>query len=302
MTSSQPPLRGAYLRPLDDPLVPARHSAGARARAAQLQAFVRPLHRVAREALPIEGVAALAIVGPDDWRRLFSYPYGFPFTRSGASGARLAGADGPTVTVVIPADYPPRLVRRFDPILLRAALAGVRPPSTAPRGPSAIEAPTPSGDVRELFDLVVGHEWGHAAAALAGLRLRVHWLDELIATATYLAALREVGASDVIARILAWAAVQEAGGNDSRRDLGAFEYPRGRLRLPQLVWFQGVLTRRAWELVGTPSDPWAFLLSLHEAVASVAPGPGTAHRGDVARALVAVEPSFRPWFEVFAAE
>jgi hypothetical protein len=302
MPSSRSTLRGAYLRPLPDGLVPARHSAGSRPRAAQLQAFLRPLHQVARVALPVVGTAALAVVGSEDWRRLFSYPYGIPFTRSRQSGASLAGADGPTATVVVPAEYPPRLLRRFDGVLLRAAQAGVRPPAhVAERGPVAIEAPAPSGDARELLDLVVGHEWGHAAAALAGLRLRVHWLDELVATAVYLAALREIGAGGVLERVLAWAAVQEAGGDDSRRDLGAFEYPRGRLRLPQMVWFQGVLTRRAWALVGTPEDPWAFLLALHEGVDGVVRGPGTRHRGDVARALVSVEPSFRDWFTVFAA-
>jgi hypothetical protein len=301
--SSRQPLRGAYLRPLPDALVPARHSAGARPRTAQLQGFLRPLQQVAVTALPVVGTVALAVVGPEDWRRLFSYPYGFPFTRSRQSGASLAGADGPTVTVVAPADYPARLLRRFDPVLLRAAQAGVRPPApgAVPRGPAVIEAPAASGDVRELLDLVVGHEWGHAAAALAGLRVRVQWLDELIATAVYLAALREVGASGVIERVLAWAAVQAAGGDDSRRDLGAFEYPRGRLRLPQLVWFQGVLTQRAWQVVGSPGDPWSFLLALHAAVEGVVPGPGTSHRGDVARALVGVEPSFREWFTVFAA-
>jgi hypothetical protein len=302
MPPSGQPLRGAYLRPLPDALVPARHSAGARPRAAQLQAFLRPLHQVAVGALPIVGTTALAVVGPEDWRALFSYPYGFPFTRSRQSGASLAGADGPTVTVVVPADYPARLLRRFDVVLLRAGQAGVRPPTAAgaARGPAVIEAPAASGDVRELLDLVVGHEWGHAAAALAGLRLRVHWLDELVATAVYLAALREVGASGVIERVLAWADVQAAGGDDSRSDLGAFEYPRGRLRLPQMVWFQGVLTRRAWELVRAPADPWSFLLALHSGVEGVARGPGTSHRGDVARALVSVEPSFREWFTVFA--
>jgi hypothetical protein len=302
MPSSQRPLRGAYLRPLADPSIPARHSAGARGRAAQLQAFLRPLQEVAQGALPIVGTTALAVVGPEDWRRLFSYPYGFPFTRSRQSGAALAGAEGPTVTIVVPADYPPRLLRRFDGVLLRAAGAGVRPPEPggAQRGPSAIEAPAASGDVRELLDLVVGHEWGHAAAALAGLRLRVHWLDELVATAVYFAALRQAGRAEVVDRLLAWAAVQAAGGDDSRSDLGAFEYPRGRLRLAQMVWFQGVITLRAWDLVGTPDDPWSFLLALHEAVEGVVRGPGTSHRGDVARALVMVDPSFREWFTVFA--
>lgn len=299
---SRPAGGGAYLRPLPDSLVPARYSAGTRRRAAQLQAFLRPLHAVARTHLPLVGTVALAVVSHDDWRRLFSYPYGFPFTRSRPSAATLAGADGPTVTVVAPADHPARLIRRFDAVLLRAARAGVTPPAAGgQRGPAVLEAPAPSGDARELLDLVIGHEWGHAACALSGLRTRVTWLDELLATVVYLAALHEIGASGVRERVLAWAAVQAAGGDDSRRDLGSFEYPRGRLRLEQMVWFQGVLTLRAHELVDNGEHAWEFLSALQQALQDVDIAPGARHRGDVARALVGVEPSFKQWFTVFAA-
>lgn len=337
-----PPLKGVYLRPLPDPLVPARHSAGARLRAAQLQAFLRPLHALARERLPLHGELTLSVVGKDDWRRAYHYPYGFPFTRARPTPASRALAAGPHVDVIVPADYPGRLLRRFDELLLRAARAGVTPPSPggvlaferiggelahvpsahaagehapgapaavahappahAARGPAAVEALAPSGDARELLDLVVGHEWGHAVAALAGLRLRVQWLDELLATVIYLAALREVGADEVAQRLLAWADVQAAGGDDSRSDLGAFEYPRGRLRLPRATYFQGLFTRRAWELVAADGrEPWAFVQALHAACAPHA-GPGSRHRGDVARALVEVEPSFRGWFARLGAE
>jgi hypothetical protein len=309
-----PPLRGVYLRPLPDEGVPARHSAGARVRAAQLQAFLRPLQAAAQERLPLHGALTLSVLGPEDWRRVCRYPYGFAFTRSRATGASLAGAAGPSVDIVVPADHPPRLLRRFDEVLLRAARSGVRPPPPAgidagapERGPALVEGPAPSGDVRELLDLIVGHEWGHAAAALAGLRLRVNWLDELLATAIYLAALREVGAERLAARTLAWAEVQEAGGDASRRDLGAFEYPRGRLRLAQSTYFQGVFTRRAWELVsGDERRPWSFVQALHAAAAPVVRSPGAfeggRHRGEVARALVEVEPSFREWFATFGTE
>ena len=311
--SPGPPLRGVYLRPLFDQLVPARHSAGARVRAAQLQRFLRPLQAVASGRLPLHGDLTLSVLGSEDWRRVCRYPYGFAFTRSRATGASLAGAAGPSVDIVVPADHPPRLLRRFDEVLLRAARSGVRPPSPGAaadrgpppqRGPALVEGPAPSGDVQELLDLIVGHEWGHAVAALAGLRLRVNWLDELLATAIYLAALREVGAETLAARVLAWAEVQEAGGDDSRRDLGAFEYPRGRLRLAQSTYFQGVFTHRAWELVGGEQrQPWAFVQALHAAAAPVVRSPGAweggRHRGEVARALVEVEPSFREWFATF---
>ncbi len=316
-------MRGVYLRPLPDPLVPARHAAGARVRTAQLQAFLRPLQALARERLPLHGDLTLSVLGADEWRRVCRYPYGFAFTRSRPTGASLAGAAGPSVDMIVPADHPARLLRRFDEVLLRAARAGVRPPPPggrpaadsagdadgadggAPlRGPGLTEAPAPSGDVRELLDLIVGHEWGHAVATLAGLRLRVTWLDELLATVIYFAALRDVGADALAARVLAWADVQAAGGDDSRRDLGAFEYPRGRLRLAQSTYYQGVFTRRAWELVGgARREPWAFVQALHAAVAGVARAPGEAergrHRGDVARALIEVEPSFRAWFATF---
>ena len=309
-----PPLRGVYLRPLPDPLVPARHSAGARRRAAQLQAFLRPMHALAAERLPLVGELTLSVLGADDWRRAYRYPYGFAFTRTRPSPASLAHAGGPHVDVIVPADHPGRLVRRFDEVLLRAARAGVRPPPPGgdqrspadgaqaagagepSRGPALLERPDPTGDVRELLDLVTGHEWGHAVAALAGLRLRVTWLDELLATVIYLAALRDLGADALAARVVAWADVQAAGGDDTRRDLGAFEYPRGRLRLTRSTYFQGVFTLRAWELVaGAEREPWAFVQALHAAVAPVAASGGR-HRGDVARALVEVEPSFRDWF------
>jgi hypothetical protein len=329
-----PPLRGVYLRPLPDALVPARHSAGARRRAGQLQAFLRPLQALAAERLPLHGELTLSVLGADDWRRAYRYPYGFPFTRTRPTPASLASAGGPHVDVIVPADHPARLVRRFDEVLLRAARSGVRPPPAGGtgaeggaadgragpsdpaaldpglplRGPGLSESPAPSGDVHELLDLIVGHEWGHAVAALAGLRLRVTWLDELLATVIYLAALRDVGADAVAGRVVAWADLQAAGGDDSRRDLGAFEYPRGRLRFAQSTYFQGVFTRRAWDLVagehasgrpgGDTREPWAFVQALHAAVAPVASAGGR-HRGDVARALVEVEPSFRPWFATF---
>lgn len=331
-----PPLRGVYLRPLPDTLVPARHSAGARVRAAQLQAFLRPLQALAAERLPLHGSVTLSVVGADDWRRVCRYPYGFAFTRTRPTAATRAGAAGPSADVIVPADHPGRLLRRFDEVLLRAARAGVRPPRPGgaaaagtnlpahavpaadavpashavpaadagppSRAPTALEAPAPSGDVRELLDLIVGHEWGHAVASLAGLRLRVGWLDELLATVIYLAALRSTGGEALAARMLAWAAVQAAGGDDSRRDLGAFEYPRGRLRLAQSMYFQGVFTRRAWELVaGGQREPWSFVLALHAAVAPVASARDR-HRGDVARALMEVEPSFRDWFATFGSE
>lgn len=335
------PLRGVYLRPLPDPLVPARHSAGARGRAAQLQAFLRPLQSAAAARFELHGRAELWVVHADDWAKLTSVPYGWPFTRTRRTPASAAGAEGPTTAIVVAAEVPGRLVHRFEPILLAAARAGVRAPlvepavaeAPPPRGDvaslaeaplvradvaSLVEAPFARGDVRELFDLVVGHEWGHAAAQAAGLRTHVKWLDELLATVLYLAALRATGQEATLRRFLAWAEVQRVGGAAAaealpprfgrgarptaapRRDLGAFETPRGKLRLADLAWFQGVFALRAHALV--EAEGWGFPERLLAALQGVDTGPGARARGDVARAVVAVEPSFRDWFRTFGVE
>lgn len=312
-----------FLLDLDDPDLPARASTGAVGRARRLQAFLRPLHRAGAARAALVGRTELWVLDDRDWAKVARVPYGWPFTRTRPSPASAAHADGPTTAIVVAAEVPGRLLRRFEPLLLAAARAGVGPP-VIPSGASVLEAPLVRGDARELFDLVVGHEWGHAWAVAAGLRTRVKWLDELVATTAFLAALRETDADDIARRFLAWAEVQVVGGEGAhealpprtprsgegpssprtggppRRDLGAFETPRARLRLPELAWFQGVFARRAWALV--EADGWGFLLRLRAELEGLGPLVGRDSRGDVARALIAVDPSFRDWFRTFAAE
>jgi len=326
---------GVFLRELPDPWLPARASAsrravGAAARARRVQAFLVPLQRAAAARFELHGHAELWVLAADDWARVTRAPYGWPFTRTRPTPASAAGAAGPTTAIVVAAEVPGRLLQRFEPVLLAAARAGVMPPrpggTVAPAGAGSAtleEAPLARADARELFDLVVGHEWGHALAIAAGLRTRVKWLDELVATTAFLAALDELGASETRRRFLAWAEVQVAGGAAAaqavpprhgrrgpdpvagaptkapgpRRDLGAFDAPGGRLRLSEIVWFQGVFARRAEELVA--ADGWGFLERLGAALQGVDVGRGRDARGHIARALIAVEPSFREWFRSF---
>jgi len=256
-----------YLRSLPDGLVPGRHSIGARRRTAQLQRFLQPLERAARDALPIHGQVQLLVAGARDWHRLSSYPYGLPFARTTAD----------LVSLIVAADYPPRLTARFDDLLLRARKSGVRAP----------------GDIREFLDLLLGHEWGHAAANRAGLRTRVKWFDELMATYLFAQALRAAGAEGPLARLVAWAELQTAATADERSALDGFEYPRGKMPFARMLWYQGVLTERA--LILSAERGWDFPRALADRLPA-------ADRGELARALVDVEPGFKPWFVVFAPE
>ncbi len=259
-------LTGVYLRPLPDDLVPARHSAGARTRARQLQAFLRPLQQAAAPVLEPEGSMTLIVAGSSDWRRLCAYPYGLPFTRNGPGGA--------SVAVLAAADYQPRFIRRFDEMLLQAARAGVSAPA----------------QVAEFVDLMVGHEWGHAVANLSGLRTRVKWLDEFVASYMFVAALHATEQDHMLHRLQQWARLQVTGTDEYRGDLADFEYPRTRSGWNKLLWYQGVFTERALQLV--PARGWSFPLELRAALP-------VSDRGELARNLIKVEPSFKSWFAVF---
>ena len=256
--------RRVHLHELPDTRVPARYSRGRKRRALELQRFLSALHAAAEQRLEVRRPVELVVLTAGDWRQVISYSYGFPFTRT----------VGGSVMVVAAGDYPIRMLERFERLALRATQAGERPP----------------GDGREFLDLLIGHEWGHAAANLAGLRTRVKWIDELLASYLFLAALSEQGMTEMSDRFLAWARASIAGSAVRRADLGSFEYPRARLKFDDVLWFQGVFTVRAAEVLAARG--WDFPLALKGAL-------GSRSRGDVARALVEVEPSFVSWFKVF---
>jgi len=264
---SDPASRRVFLRALPDGLVPGRHSSGSRRRTAALQRFLLPLERAAREALPVQGQVQLLVAASRDWRRLSSYPYGLPFARTGER----------QVSLIVAADYPPRLTGRFDRLLLAAGRGGVRAP----------------GDIREFLDLLVGHEWGHAVANRSGLRTRVKWFDELMATYLFAQGLRAAGALATLERLRGWAALQVAATRDQSGALDGFEYPRGKMPLGRMLWYQGVFTEQAIAL--SERRGWEFPGAIAARLPAV-------HRGALARALVEVEPGFRPWFAVFAQE
>lgn len=265
-SSHDPLAHKVYLRTLDDPLLSARYSQGAQRRAAQVQNFLRPLQRLSNERLELSEAPTLLVADRSDWTMMFSYPYGLPFVRN-ARG----------VSIVVAADYPERLLHRFDEVLVRGAKAGVNVP----------------GDLREFLDLLIGFEWGHATLHLSGLRTKVKWFDEVLATYLYLLALLETGQGDLSERVVNWARLEVAGSGVFNMSLTAFDYPRAKLRLNTLLWFQGMFTLRAAELL--KAHAWDLPLSVKTAYAAT-------KRPDLEPLLLELDPSFAGWLEFFSSD
>jgi hypothetical protein len=76
-----------------------------------------------------------------------------------------------------------------------------------------------------------------------------------------------------------------------RHDLGAFEFPFQRLPLANQAWYQARFTLRATELLRTRG--LEFMRSASEVL------PTAKGRGGIHRAMIRLEPSFKPWFASF---
>ncbi len=201
------------------------------------------------------------MLSSSDWKKLVSYPYGWSLTRRTPAGVSLVAA----------ADYPNRLVRRWDAVLLRAAQSGVKAP----------------GSVRAFLDALVGLEWGHAAVQLGGLRSRAAWLNELLAAALLLRALQSLGEEERARYLGTWAGVQRAGAAPKKRDLEGFVYPRAKGPFDDLLWAQGTLLQRAASF--SAAHGWAGFRVLQGTL-------GGSEKEAVARAAT-LEPKLNAWLE-----
>jgi hypothetical protein len=274
--------------------IPLGGSSGVEVRAHGLAAYLGELHAALEKHLdrPLEPVKLLVLT-QSDWARAAPYPYGFTFFR------RLRDGSG---VIFAPADYPGNLLWIFKAVVMRA---GQRAPGT----------------VEEFLDYTLGHELGHAAADQLGIRTKVRWLDEFLATYLYLCALRsampdayqrvlrwgEIFASSQIDCALADPALTKPGGSRKRvnarresraadvtlerTDLGAFEYPLVRLPLANQAWYQARFTLYAADILERRG--WEFILDALKVL------PLATGRGGVSRAIVRLEPGFKDWFKSF---
>ncbi len=157
----------------------------------------------------------LYVLDEADWHARLKLPYGYP-------AARVRG----TLAVYAPARVPDRLVMRFLEVLTGAK---VQPP----------------GPASEFFDLVTGHEYGHALAVGTGLRARVRELDEALANLLWALGLRR-GQPEAFARLTLWAGV-----------LARLPKPPAKPRtLGQQLAFQGRILMGAIEHLGAHEPTW----------------------------------------------
>ncbi len=183
------------LRYLPHPRMPAYASPGTELKARDLQAY---LGRIG-EGLTHLGLepprVKLFLLNEADWRARLRLPYGFPAAKKGE--------------VFAPATLPERLAFR---VLEAFTEAGVGPPIP----------------LTEAFDLIAGHEYGHAVALALGKREKSWRANERMAHCLWLAGLL---GDPRLARIEAWA-----------RALSKLPAPEGRpRRLTEELGAQGRL-------------------------------------------------------------
>lgn len=214
-----------YLHTLADDILPLRYSVNTLRRAAQMQRFLKELML----ATNISGRLELLVLNRSDWYNLSSFHYGLPLSKTKKDPeTNLFNA-----TLFVAADYPPRLIQRFNDPLLKAAKEGYKAP----------------GEPRELLDLLAGCEWAHVLHLVNQKHSANQeqsdekWQDEIRAVAGFTRALKKAGHDFLLGQFKTWAGVQKAGGDEA--DLTEFTYPRCKMRFTTMLYLQGSLALEA---------------------------------------------------------
>jgi hypothetical protein len=208
-----------YLRPLPDPILPLRYSVGTLRRAAQMQRFLKELQL----GVGVDGGLELLVLNQSDWHNLSSYPYGLPLTKLHKD----LETDLYTATLFIAADYPNRLMQRFDDPLLQAAKQGFKAP----------------GEPRELLDLLAGCEWAHSVLLAHEEPNKHKWQDEMRAVSLFTEAMEKTQQDFLLDQFNLWAKVQQVAGEEA--PLSEFTYPRCKMGFSKMLYLQGTVWQEA---------------------------------------------------------
>ncbi len=257
--------------------IPVLHVPGSGERAESVGSLMGDALRFFADSLGATADFRLALLGPDEWRRVTRHPYGLPHvsTRNGRSVAVLP-ADGGGV---VHAEY-----ARLEDRLSTRARDGL-----AAMGLEWDDA------VRRMVDLVGLHEVGHVIVHQRGVRPPAKWLDEVLASYlayVFLSARRPEQAA-------LWDLMVDASLETQRPDhhtLADFERLYVRVGVSDYIWYQSMFARRAGALVR--EEGLRFLTELETELegidgGSVPPGGVTPSR------LEELAPGFRDWARGF---
>jgi hypothetical protein len=208
-----------YLHTLADDILPMRYSVNTLRRAAQMQRFLKELMVASNVFSDKTGRLELLVLDRSDWYNLSSFPYGLPISKTKKDPeTNLFNA-----TLFVAADYPPKLVQRFNDPLLKAAKEGYKAP----------------GEPRELLDLLAGCEWAHALLLANQEQSHEKWRDEVRAVSSFTEALKVAGHDFLLEHFKIWANVQKAGGDEA--ELSEFTYPRCKMPFTTMLYLQGTV-------------------------------------------------------------
>jgi hypothetical protein len=303
-------------------------SSGLERRAHALSLYLNDLHanletNLKRPLKPIK----LCVLSERDWGQQVQYPYGFTFYR------RLRDGSG---VIFAPGNYPGNLTWVFKSVMARAEQAGVCVPGTLEEffdltlghelGHAIADQLSLRTRVRWLDEFLATYlyvgaleqtqpealkrviQWGQVLehAEFDPDEVRDEILNDLepeeFDSLNLESQERRVNPEAIAREQL----IRPAGNRKrkskkrlerslehtiKRHDLGAFEFPFQRLPLANQAWYQARFTLRATELLRTRG--LEFMRSASEVL------PTARGRGGVHRAMIQLEPSFKPWFASF---
>ncbi len=140
------------------------YSAYHQRRARQIHSFLNELHTAANLSLKKDTKLELLVLSKQDWSMLNSSVYGVAYSRT----KKLS------VELIVPADYPARLLHQLDSVFLAASF----------RLPS---------EITELLNLMLGFEWAAAYLKQLGLLPSTAKQNLLRITQLYLLSLESAG-------------------------------------------------------------------------------------------------------------
>jgi hypothetical protein len=249
------------------------YSAGARERAAELQKTLQEAAAFFEERIGAAPTFALAVLNEGDWAKFRPLPYGIPWVSSSPHVAVLPAVLERSV-----------IVRGFTGVREKASAETLRAIENA--GLPVAQAPY------RLNDLIGYHEVGHVVIDAYGLTQTQRWFNEMLATFTAYAFMRE--RHPEVAR--EWDALMRFNVEVYRpefRSLDMFQRRYDDMPQETYAWFQGMFHTRLAEVY--EKRGLEFLKDLRAA------GVVAGAKYDTASALIARLEGVVPGFERWAA-